>query len=55
MLLGIDIDNCLPFRDHINNFCRKAANQINALKRLSSFREDSQIDISMHNVKWMLS
>ena len=34
-LLGVDIDNRLTFHSHINNICRKAANQINALKRLS--------------------
>ena len=34
-LLGVDIDNQLTFHSHINNICRKAANQINALKRLS--------------------
>ena len=32
-LLGVDIDNCLSFHGHINNLCRKAASQINALKR----------------------
>ena len=36
MLLGIHIDNRLSFHGHINNFCRKAASQIYALKRLSS-------------------
>ena len=36
-LLGVDIDNRLSFHGHINNLCRKAASQINALKRLSSF------------------
>ena len=36
MLLGVDIDNRLSFHGHINNLCRKAASQINALKRLSS-------------------
>ena len=36
-LLDVDIDNHLPFHGHINNLCRKAANQTNALKRLSSF------------------
>ena len=36
-LLGVDIDNSLSFHGHINNLCRKAANQINALKRLSPF------------------
>ena len=34
-LLGVDIDNRLTFHSHINNICRKAANQINALNRLS--------------------
>ena len=34
-LLGVDIDNRLTFHSHINNICRKAVNEINALKRLS--------------------
>ena len=33
-LLGVDNDNRLTFH---NNLCRKAANQINALKRLSNY------------------
>ena len=36
-LLGVDIDNRLSFQGHINNSCRKAANELNALKGLSSF------------------
>ena len=36
-LLGVDIDNRLSFHGHINNLCRKAPSQINALKRLSLF------------------
>ena len=36
-LLGVDINNRLSFHGHINNLCRKAASQINALKRLSTF------------------
>ena len=36
-LLGVDIDDRLSLHGHINNLCRKAASQINALKRLSSF------------------
>ena len=36
-LLGVDIDNRLSFHSRINNLCRKASSQINALKRLSSF------------------
>ena len=38
-LLGVDIDNRLTFHSHINNICRKAANQINAPKRLSVQKE----------------
>ena len=34
-LLGVDINNCLSFHDHINKLFREAANQINAPKRLS--------------------
>ena len=34
-LLGVDIDNRLTFHSRINNIWRKAANQINALKRYS--------------------
>ena len=30
--LGVDIDNQLTFHSHINNICRKVANQINALE-----------------------
>ena len=46
-LLGVDIDNRLSFRGHINNLCRKAASQINALKRLSSFMGMTQKTILM--------
>ena len=35
-LLGVNIDNRLSFHGQMNNLCRKEANQINALKRLSS-------------------
>ena len=34
-LLGMDLDNKLKFDSHIHDICRKAAKQINALKRLS--------------------
>ena len=36
-LLGVNIDNQLNFDQHINNLCRKAGQQLNALKRLSPF------------------
>lgn len=34
VLLGITIDNKLSFSNHITNICKKAANQLNAIKRL---------------------
>ena len=33
-LLGITLDNRLNFETHISKLCRKAAGQLNALKRL---------------------
>ena len=33
--LGMIIDNCLTFTDHINACCTKAARQVNALSRKS--------------------
>ena len=36
-LLGVDIDYQLNFDQHISNLCRKAGQQLNVLKRLSTF------------------
>ena len=36
-LLGVTLDNKLNFDTHISNFCKKAAKQLNVLKRLRSF------------------
>ena len=36
-LFGITIDNKLTFETHISRLCRKAAGQLNALKRLSYY------------------
>ena len=35
-ILGIEIDDKLKFNTHINSICRKAARQLNVLRRLSS-------------------
>ena len=35
-LLGLTIDNRLSFNSHISSLCKKASNQLNALKRLGS-------------------
>ena len=36
-LLGLTIDNQLSLHSHISSICKKAAKQLNALKRLGSF------------------
>ena len=36
-LLGIAIDDQLNFESHISEICRKAAGQLNALKRLGTY------------------
>ena len=36
-LLGIELASQLKFNNHVSQICRKAARQINALKRLSKF------------------
>ena len=41
-LLGLKIDNRLSFNSHISAICKKAAKQLNALKRLGSFLNISQ-------------
>ena len=38
-LLGVKIDHRLTFDDHISDLCRKAAAQLNALKRLKGYME----------------
>ena len=41
-LLGLTIDNRLSFHSHISSICKKAAKQLNALKRLGSFLNFTQ-------------
>ena len=36
-LLGLTIDNRFSFHSHISSICKKAAKQLNALKKLESF------------------
>ena len=47
-LLGITIDYRVSFDTHIGNLCKKAARQINALKRLSSFLNQSSKHIMVN-------
>ena len=41
-LLGLTIDNRLSFHSDISSTCKKAAKQLNALKRLGSFLNFTQ-------------
>ena len=34
MLLGLTIDNCLTFKDHIATLCRNASYKLHALRRI---------------------
>ena len=36
-LFGIEIDNKLPFEQHISTLCNKASNQLNAIGRIQKF------------------
>ena len=38
-LLGVKVDHRLTIDDHISDLCRKAAAQLNALKRLTGYME----------------
>ena len=40
--LGVVIDDSLKFNEHITNICSRASGQINALKRLSCFLNESR-------------
>ena len=44
-LLGLKIDNRLSFKSHISAICKKAAKQLNVLKRLGSFLSISQCKV----------
>ena len=34
MMLGLTIDNCLNFKDHIDTLCRHASYKLHALRRI---------------------
>ena len=37
MLLGLTIDNCLTFKDHIDTLCRNASYKLRALRRIRKY------------------
>ena len=49
-LLGLKIANRLSFKSHINAICKKAAKQLNALKRLGSFLNISQCKVLAQSI-----
>ena len=53
-LLGLTIDNRLSFHSHISSVCKKAAKQLNTLKRLGSFLNFTQRHLHNH-LSWQTS
>ena len=39
-VLGVTIDRCLTFSNHVSNLCQKAANQLHALARISRYLDE---------------
>ena len=37
ILLGLAIDNCLTFKDHIDTLCRNASYKLHALRRIRKY------------------
>ena len=37
ILLGLTIDNCLTFKDHIDTLCRNASYKLHALRRIRKY------------------
>ena len=46
-LLGVVIDDQLNFDKHINNVCRKAANKLSALARISKYMDSEKLKCLM--------
>ena len=39
-VLGVTIDRCLTFSNHVSNLCQKAAKQLHALARISRYLDE---------------
>ena len=48
MLLGLAIDNCLTFKDHIDSLCRNASYKFHALRRIRKYLTSDQAKV-LHN------
>ena len=52
-LLGVTLDYKLNFDPHISNICKKAASQLNVLKRLKSFIGFAEKEILVQNLVYL--
>ena len=43
MLLGINIDNKLTLKSHVETLCKKAAQKLHALARIANYMETEQL------------
>ena len=51
-LLGVTLDYKLSFDPHISNFCKKAAAQLNVLKRLKSFTAFAEKEVLVQSFEY---
>ena len=45
MSLGLTIDNCLTFKDHIDTLCRNASYKLHALRRIRKYRTPDKANV----------
>ena len=48
-LLGITIDDCLNFNEHMSSICKPTANQLNALVRLKTFLGSNEREVLVNS------
>ena len=46
-LPGLAVDRRLNFKNHVNNLCKKASQQLHALARVSKYMEKSKLELTM--------
>ena len=49
-LLGVTIDNKLSFDEHINNICKTANKELNALSRINHYMKQNQKEILLSSL-----
>ena len=49
-LLGVTIDNKLSFDEHINNICKTANKELNALSRINHYMKQNQTEILLSSL-----